>query len=347
LPIFEGQQVKKGDLLAQIDPRDYETAVRNIEARLADLNAQYKAMQSARPEDIRRLEATLAAAQSKLLEAAASFRRYQRLYENENISKAEYDQARAARDVADAEVRSSEESLQMARTGARPEDIEAMQARIRAMESDLQRAKDQLRDTELRAPYDGVVAERYVDNFEFVSAFNDILSLQDITTVEIVAQLPENLVARAREKAERNFKAHFPSLPGVELDATATEISTQADSVTRTYAVTFQTRQPDSANLFAGMTAEILVSVSDSTLPGWLVPVSAVFADSRGDNVWALDEGASTARKVPVELGEPSGDGVWVTAGLEPGMRIITAGAQFLSADQQVRVITDELRDRH
>ena len=80
-------------MLAQIDPRDFETEVRNIEARLADLNAQYKAMQSARPEDIRRLEAGLAAAQSKLLEATASFRRYQRLYENDNISKAEYDQA--------------------------------------------------------------------------------------------------------------------------------------------------------------------------------------------------------------------------------------------------------------
>ena len=59
VPALEGQEVRKGQLLAKIDPRDYERAVRNIEARLADLNAQYKAMKSARPEDIRRLRETL------------------------------------------------------------------------------------------------------------------------------------------------------------------------------------------------------------------------------------------------------------------------------------------------
>jgi len=100
LPISEGERVSKGELLAQIDPRDFQTAVDNLEASLAGLQAQRKAMNQARPEDIRRLEASLAAAEARLLEAEATFKRYQRLYENENISKAEFDQRRAARDVA-------------------------------------------------------------------------------------------------------------------------------------------------------------------------------------------------------------------------------------------------------
>lgn len=346
LPIYEGQQVSAGQLLAQIDPRDYQTAERNMEARLADLNAQYKAMQSARPEDIRRLQAALAASQSKLLEATASFRRYQRLYENNNISKAEYDQARAARDVAEAEVNSAEESLQIARSGARPEDMEAMEARIRALESDLQNAKDRLEDTSLRAPYDGIVAERYVENYEFVSAFNNILSLQDISSIEIVAQLPESILAHAKEGSRATFRASFPSIAGLELDAVPTEYAAEADPVTRTYDVTFRCPQPESANVFAGMTAEIQITGTGIEVPGWIIPVSAIFGDSTGSNVWVLDEGAKTARKVPVELGEPSGDGIWVVSGLAPGMRVVTAGAQFLSEDQLVRVITDELRDR-
>ena len=347
LPVFEGQQVRKGQLLAQIDPRDFETEVRNTEARLADLNAQYRAMQSARPEDIRRLEAGLAAAQSKLLEATASFRRYQRLYENDNISKAEYDQARAARDVAEAEVQSAQESLEIGRTGARPEDMEAMEARIRAMKSDLNRAQDRLKDTELRAPYDGIVAERYIDNFEFVSAFNDILNLQNINIVEIVAQIPENIVASARRGNLRaTFKATFPSLPGVKLDATPTEFATQADPVTRTYSVTFQTSQPETASVYAGMTAEIEVTGSAVGVAGWLVPVSAVFADSSGSNVWILDEDATQPRKVSVELGEPSGDSIWILSGVETGQTVITAGAHFITEVQQVRLVTDELRDR-
>ena len=302
LPILEGQAVTKGQLLARVDPRDFETAVRNIEARLADLRAQREAMDSARPEDIRRLEAGLAGAQSKLLEATASFRRYQRLYENDNVSKAEFDQARAAKDVAEAEVQSATESLEVARSGARPEDLEAMEARIRAMEADLQRARDQLSDTELRAPYDGVVAERYVDNYEFVSAFRDILSLQNTNIVEIVAQLPESIVARGRGGQRDVFKARFPSIPGLELDANLTQIATEADPVTRTYSVVFQALQPESANLFAGMTAEMEVPGLSADFRGWLVPVSAVFADPVGSNVWVLEGGSDRPRKVAVEL---------------------------------------------
>jgi len=347
LPIFEGQTVRRGQLLARIDPRDYERAVNSIKARLADLSAQYKAMKSARPEDIRRLEAALSAAQSRLLEASASFRRYQRLYENNNISKAEYDQARAARDVAESEVRSAEESLVIAKTGARPEDLEAMEARIRAMETDLRRAQDQLDDTELRAPYDGRIAERFVDNFEFVTAFTDVLSLQDIRVVEIVAQIPERVVSAAKQIKDATFTASFSSAPGVKLPAEPTELATEADPVTRTYAVTFQTKQPEEFQVFAGMTAEIEISNVPGTASGFLVPVTAVFSDDAGNkNVWVLDEGSDKVRKVAVGLGDPSGDGIWVESGLESGNRIVTAGTHFLSEDQSVRPITDELRDR-
>ena len=75
LPIFESKEVRKGDLLAQIDPRDFRTSVQNLEASLASLQAERRAMNQARPEDIRRLEANLGATKARLLEAAASFRR--------------------------------------------------------------------------------------------------------------------------------------------------------------------------------------------------------------------------------------------------------------------------------
>jgi len=347
LPVLEGQQVRKGQLLAKIDPRDYQRAVSNLEARLADLNAQYKAMQSARPEDIRRMEASLSAAQSRLLEAAASFRRYQRLYENNNISKAEYDQARAARDVAESDAQSAQESLTIAKSGARPEDLEAMEARIQAMEADLRKAQDQLKDTELRAPYDGLVAERYVDNYEYMTAFTNVLSLQNINVIEIVALVPERVLSLVKQIKTSTFTAGFSSAPGVRLPAKPTEIAAEADPVTRTYDVIFQTDQPENFVVFAGMTAEVEVSGLKGASEGFLVPVTAVFGGDTGDKyVWVLDEGSDTARKTAVKLGEPSGEGIWVVSGLKSGDRIVTAGTHFLNESQKVRPITDELRDR-
>lgn len=355
LPAFEGKDVRKGELLAQIDPRDFETSVQNLEASLASLEAERRAMNQARPEDIRRSEANLGAAKSRLLEAEASFRRYQRLYENENISKAEYDERRAARDVAIADVSSAEEELTMARKGARIEDIEAMDARIRGVEARLQQARDDLADSSLRAPYPGIVAQRFVDNFEFVQAQQPVLSLQNINVMELVAQIPETIIAGTRIGDENltdsdnlpSFYALFPSLPDQRIPAKITEISAQADPVTRTYAVTFQLPQPGKGVILAGMTGEIYVQAREGSGGGFSVPVIAVFADESGTQcVWTLDEQSMTARKAPVEVGDLIGDSALILAGVQEGDIVITAGAGYLEEGQKVRTITDELRER-
>ncbi len=346
-PVTEGMQVQKGQLLAQIDPRDFETAVKNIEAEIAALRAERRAMERARPEDIRRLQANLAAAKARLLEAEATFRRYQRLYENGNVSKAEYDQRRAARDVAEAEVQAAEEALQVALKGARPEDIEAMDARIRGAEARLQKAKNDLEDTTLRAPYAGIVAETFVENYEFVAAKEPILSLQNIETMELVAQIPETVVAKWRKESLPRFYATFPALPGARIPAKATEIAAEADPITRTYSVIFQVRQPEQGLILAGMTGEIHIETGDAETAGFSVPVAAVFTDENGDScVWVLDKSTMTVRKAKVRVGEMVGESVLLLDGVKEGDTIVTAGASYLVEGQKVRKIVSELRER-
>ncbi len=346
-PVTQGQEVRKGQLLAQIDPRDFQTTVENLEARLANLQAQHRALQVARPEDIRSAEANLAATRARLLEANATLRRYQRLYENDNVSKAEYDQRLAAREVAEAEVRRAEEGLTIAQTGARAEDIQAMAAQIRAMQAQLNQAGDQLKDTSLDAPYDGIVAETYMENFEYVQAQQAILSLQDVSTVEVVAQIPEALLARAKQEMVPEFAVRFASLPDQEFDAEGTEVAAEADPVTRTYAVTFTTPQPETGLILAGMTAEVLLKERSDNEFVFNVPVSAVFTDEMGQqSVWILEEQSMTVGKAQVEVGALAGGSVALLSGVSPGQTIVTAGASFLAEGQKVREITDELRER-
>jgi len=345
----EGMQVSRGQLLAQIDPRDFETRVRNIEAQVASLRAQREAMDQARPEDIRRAEANLAAAQARLLEAQANFQRYQRLYENDNISKAEFDQRRAARQIAEADVASAVEQLKIAREGARAEDVSAMDARIQALEADLRKARDDLRDTSLVAPYAGIVADRYVDNFEFVQAQSPIVSLQNVEAMELVAQVPETVIARYRagDSVDRQFLATFPSLPDERLAAQVSEVSTEADPVTRTYSVVFRVPQPSGGTILAGMTGEILVPYEDALGIGFSVPVSAVFTDPNGEpHVWKLDKSTMTVTRTPVETGELAGESIMISGGVSRGDTIVTAGASFLDDGMKVREVTTELRDR-
>jgi RND family efflux transporter MFP subunit len=356
LPISEGQLMRKGELLAQIDPRDFRTAVQNLEANLASLQAERRAMNQARPEDIRRLEASLSASKAGLLEAEATFRRYQRLYENENISKAEYDQRRAARDVAVADVDRAEQELKIGRQGARAEDIEAMDARIRGVEAQLQQAKDRLNDTSLRAPYPGRVAQRFVDNFEYVQAQQPVLSLQNTEVMELVAQIPETVIALARRTAgedlamatDIDFYAQFASLPELKIPAKLTEVSAQADPVTRTFAVTFQIPQIEGQGLIlTGMTGEIYSRFEGEEAIGFSVPVSAVFADESGNQcVWKLNTETMRTERAKVEIEQLAGGSALILGGVAEGDTIITAGASYLEEGQMVRPVVDELRER-
>jgi len=100
LPIEEGQHVKKGGLVAQIQQRDFLTAVDEAKARN--------------------------------LEAEKQFNRYKELYARKQVSQADYDSYRAARDVA----------------RARLED-----------------ARNRLQDTTLTAPFDGIISKRFVEKF--------------------------------------------------------------------------------------------------------------------------------------------------------------------------------------
>ena len=89
LPLKVGDRVKKGDLIARIDPRDYQLQVEDAQASLAQAEAQ-------------------------AVRAAADFERIRGLFERDNSSQADYDAARAARDSARASVRSIQKKLETA-----------------------------------------------------------------------------------------------------------------------------------------------------------------------------------------------------------------------------------------
>jgi multidrug resistance efflux pump len=73
--------------------------------------------------------------------------------------------------------------------GARPEDLDAKRAEIKALEAAVTNAKNQLDYTVLKAPFDGTVSARYVDNFQTVQAKEPIVRLLDITKIEVTIQI--------------------------------------------------------------------------------------------------------------------------------------------------------------
>jgi RND family efflux transporter MFP subunit len=268
------------------------------------------------PRDFRiRLEA----ARADYERAEADFQRFSALYEKEAVSQAQLDQARAARDLAKAAVDDAESALD---------------------------------DTNLRAPFAGSIGERFVENFEVVQPKQPIVSLIDITNIDIVFDAPENLLAtisggRPEEtpnEARGRIVARFDTAPGREYDLRLKEVATQADPRTQTYRITFTMRQPEELNVLPGMTGIIYrYPIGPEAEGAVVIPAAAVFSDEAGNpHVWIVETNGMTVTQRRVTTGELAGsDGIQILDGLSPGETIAVTGVNRLREGEQIRRLSD------
>ena len=258
----------------------------------------------------RDFKTALATAKANELEAMHQYNRYKDLYIKKQVSKSDFDKAKRGYDVA---------------------------------KSDVETAGNALKDTSLKAPFAGVIAKRYVENFQEVRAKDPIVSLQDVSELEIVVDVPEVSMVNVRGQAKGTVVAQveFTALPGMKYDLTLKEFSTEADPQTQTYRVVLALPAPKEATILPGMTAKVMGKKGtkmDASEKGFFVPVNAVFSDEAGNEfVWVVDPDTMAVDKRVVGVGRVSGGNISVLEGLEPGNIIVTAGVNYLRPGMKVR----------
>lgn len=347
LSVLKGQNVAEGDLLARIDPRDYETNLANSQSALDNARAQLKAMkEGARTEEIAVLEANLRSAQSQLAEAKANYERYQSLVKQGAVSEAEFERYQTSYRVAQSQVKAAQEQLKQGKAGARKEDVDAMESTIQGLEATVKAAQDALDDTTMKAPFAGRVSDRYVDQYENVQAGQPILHLQDIYDLDVVINVPESDLARAKD-GDVNFRAvaRFDALAGQEFPLTLKEIATQADTQSQTYPVTLSMGNVAGSSILPGMITEVDVTVNlkdveAQATESWPVPVESVFMDPQGlSRVWVVDAKTGQVHAVQVQIHNYVGDEIFISGNLKEGDQVVTAGTSYLTEGEAVRVI--------
>ncbi|MGI9491622.1 MAG: HlyD family efflux transporter periplasmic adaptor subunit, partial [Geminicoccaceae bacterium] len=208
-----GDEVAEGDVVARIDPRDFEVLVRNTEAQLAAAEAQLAAMREARPEDIRRVEAEVARAEAAAKLADQDLTRLLNIQADDAgaVAQSALDRAQDQKSAADAMLSNALEGLQIATTGARKEDIAAKEAEIASLAATVDTASDNLGYTYLKAPFDGIVTQTYVENFETVIAKQPILRVLDSSRIEFTIFVPESQITYA--PFVQSITLRFDALP--------------------------------------------------------------------------------------------------------------------------------------
>jgi HlyD family secretion protein len=192
LLVDEGDIIRKGAVLARLDARPYDYAVRSAEANVAALRATLDKLKAgARPTEIAQSRAAYNESLADLKNANLAFDRAVQLRPQGTISQAALDQATAAKAMAAARAESANEALKLMEEGSRVEDIAAADAQLHAAEATLASARTSLEDTELHAPNDGVILSRVRETGAIVSPTDTVFVLSLTEPVWVRAYIAE------------------------------------------------------------------------------------------------------------------------------------------------------------
>ncbi len=204
-------------------------------------------------------------------------------------------------------------------------------------------ALNDLNNTKLLAPFTGVIAKKNVNTYEYVIARQSIALLQDKNTIDMEINVPENIMLRIKSNQidKEKIFATFDSIPNQIFSIKLKEFSTQADPQTQTFRIIFTMDKPKNINILPGMTVSIHASLGNNVAQTfYLIPSSAVFInESNQPSVWLIDKSTMKVKEIPVTTSSLSTDQIRVLNGLKPGDLIVTSGANFIHAGQEVKVL--------
>ena len=351
-----GHHVKKRQILVEIDPTDCQLALEAAQAKLALARGELAKLNVWRREEERRqLKAQYDEAVALLERCEKDRERGKTLIAKNAISKEEYDRVMTACSVAVAVQERAKAAWDVAQAGPTKEEIVIAEANVALAQAEVNLRQEKLNKCTIRAPYDAVIAERYVGVGDRVTALPRVEIMQIIDPSLLFAEVavPERYQgrihigapARLRARGVTDLAQKESAAGNVETPKAAVKdfvpavvglVNDKIDPQTRTFRV--RVGFENDRGLFkAGTFAQVELTI-DSAPRAVVVPARAVtFAD--GQPVVFLLSGERVKRR-PVRLGivsrdqqNPEADKYEVLAGLVPGDRVVVGSATAMLAD--------------
>jgi multidrug efflux system membrane fusion protein len=310
--IQEGDFIGAGTTLARLRPTEYQTRVTYAQAVAADAAASLSA-----------LKAQLSEVEASLLQAQRDHERASSLFSEKAMTKADFDAVQARRDAASA------------KREAVTAQIAAQQARIEGAGAQHREAAVSLSDTVLVTPFPAVVIDKRVARGSLVGAGAPAFVLADTRVAKVSFGVPD--LALAGFNPGDTLTVVAEALPDREFRGRVSSIAAAADPTSRVFAVEVSIPNSDQA-LKVGMVATVIVSGARDSSPAPSIPLAAVVKSPSGYGVYTVD-GTDRVRLQPVTLGSVKGNSVVITAGLNPGQRVVAAGGLQLSDGEAVKQI--------
>ena len=301
-----GDRVKKGQLIATIDPADY-----NIQTNQA-ISQKEGSVANAK------------AAETQLINAQATYDRVAKLYENNSVSLSEYQQAKAALDAAQAQ-------------------YDAANTQINAADQQLQAADNQVSYTRLVSPMTGVITAVQVEANEVVNSGMVIATVSAVGRPEVEVGVPEIFINKIKSGQEVNIT--LPSAPGQQFKGVVDQVA-YASGNAPTYPVIVEIDKsaeqirPGMAANVAFLFPKNGITASSKMI----VPIEAVGKDNAGNFAFVLNQkenGVYVAEKKIITIGSLIPEGFELISGLNEGDIVATAGLKSLMNGVEVKLLND------
>lgn len=213
-------------------------------------------------------------------------------------------------------------------------EIETQLAKARAA---ARSSEESLEECKIKAPFNGTVSKVLVERGVHVNPGSAILKLVDLSTIEIDIPVPEGEIGQIR--VGQKALIDVPALGLVGIEAQVASKGVVALSPSHTYECILVPEKPQT-DLFPGMVCKVRLSKeSDSLRIG--IPASAVEMDSEGRFVWTVQDGI--VEKTYVTVNGYQERGIIVSAGLEPGDKVIIKGGSKVSTGMKVNTVEQAL----
>ncbi|MGB4115962.1 MAG: efflux RND transporter periplasmic adaptor subunit [Polaromonas sp.] len=284
-----GQRVKAGQVLAQLDPQDYKLAADAARAQLQ------------------------AAATNRDL-AAADFKRFAALKEQNFISGAELER--------------------------RETTLKAAQAQVDQAQSQLNVQGNQAKYAVLVADVSGIVTAVEAEPGQVVSAGTPVLRIAADGPRDVVFSVPEDKVAGIKPGMAVKVRGWAQD---AMMQAKVREVSASADPATRTYQVklALDSKTPPPLGATVYVLPEGLGGVQGA--PVIKLPTTALRQEGKTSAVWVLDKASMTLKSQAVQVATADGNEAVISSGLQPGMLVVSAGVHVLSPGQKVTIYQEKV----
>jgi HlyD family secretion protein len=232
-PVFEGDQVKAGQLVAQLDDIEQRQQLTLRRAELAAAQAVLAELEAgSRPQEIASAEAGVRSTEAERDRAQIDFKRQQELLKDAAISHRDFDTAEAQLKVAEARLADTNERLKLVREGPRPETIQQARARVQQAQAAIALAETQIENARLTSPLEGVVLSHNIEVGEYVSPGTPIVTVADTVHVWVRAYIDQTDLGHIAHG--QHVAVHSDTFPNKTYDGVIGFISSEAEFTPKT-----------------------------------------------------------------------------------------------------------------